>query len=118
MSLPDVIDSFATGTYVLTRTTQGTYAAGRYTGGSTSTISIVASIQPLSGRDLQAMPEAQHGTETRVVYTKTPLQTESPAGPPDRVTIDGELWEVTQAFRWEAFGGAYYKAFISRLVSP
>lgn len=118
MSLEDVIDRFATGTYPVTRTSAGAYVEGRYTPGSTTTFNVVASIQPLSGRDLQTLPEGQHASETRAVYTKTELQTRTPSSEPDRLTINGESWEVWQSFRWEAFGGAYYKAFISRAVTP
>ena len=122
MPLSDVITSFLTGTYQVTRTGGGSFANGVYTAGSTSTFDITASIQPLSGRDLQSLPEGQHANETRVVYTTTELMVRNPTNAGDKISYNGELWEVFRMERWEAFGlnmsGDHYRAFISRLATP
>lgn len=118
MSLADSITSLASGTYTVTRTAQGTRSNGRYTPGSTSTFSIVASVQPMRGRDLRVLAEGQHAEDTRVIYTSTELRVMSPTNDPDRVSIDGESYELFRCERWDAFGETYYKGFASRVVQP
>jgi hypothetical protein len=118
MALVGVIASFATGQYTVTRTEAGTYTAGRYTPGPTSTFMIDASIQPASGRDLQVLAEGEHATEVRVVYTTTELRTRAPAHDPDRITIDGEQWEVSKFERWEAFGNTHWRGMAARRPVP
>lgn len=122
MSLVDVIASFKTGDYTVTRTPKGATTLGRYTAGSPSTFSIAASIQPVAGRELQALPEAQHGEEVRVIYTTTELKTRDPGFEPDTIEIDSEDWTIFRFERWQAFGAAndaqHFRAFASRKVIP
>ena len=122
MALSGVISAFKTGTYTVTRTGGGTYSSGVYTAGSTSTFDITASVQPVSGRDLQVLPEGQHGNEVRVIYTTTELRTRNPTNAGDKISIGSEDWEVFRFERWEAFGlnlsGDHYRAFASRLETP
>lgn len=114
MSLTGVISRFKTGTYTVTRTAAGTRTLGRYTPGAPSTFSIVASIQPVTGRDLQTLPEGQRAEETRVVYTTTELRTRTATVEPDTLSIDSETWAVTKVERWQAFGGTHYRAMVAR----
>lgn len=122
MALSDVITAFATGTYTVTRYGSGTYSNGVLVAGSTSTISVVASVQPVTGRDLQVLPEGQHSIETKVVYTTTELKSRDASNAGDRISIGGESWEVFRVEKIEAFGGNlsgnHYKAFVSRLTTP
>lgn len=109
MSLTGVIDVFQSGTYTFTRTAKGSFTNGRYTKGATSNFSAIASIQPVTGRELQALPEAYHEKEVKIVFTKTALQ----AGThPDQVTIDSVLYEVFKVEKWDAFGDTHYRASI------
>jgi len=122
MSLNDVIGVFATGTYTVTRGSAGAYTDGDFVPGGISTFLIEASIQPLSGRDLQLLSEAQHGEEVRRVYTKTELRTVTDGVVPDLLDIDGEAWRVIRFERWEAFGagagGDHYLGFVARVPTP
>lgn len=119
MSLNGVISSFNTGIYTVAREGSGTYVDGILQVGAADTpFSIVASIQPASGRDLKNLPEAQHGEETRVVFTTTELRTRTPAGAPDTVMIDGEPWTVVRVERWQHWGTTHYRAYISRGLVP
>lgn len=115
MSVLGAIASFSTGTYTRTRYAAGTTTDGVYTPGSASTTSIVASVQPVRGAELKALPEGRHADHSRVVYTETELRV-SPV--PDRVTINGDAFEVFKAEPWGAFGETYYRAMVSRLVVP
>jgi hypothetical protein len=115
VSILGSIASLATGSYTRTRYAAGTTTDGVYTPGSTSTASIVASVQPVRGEELHALPEGRHADQSRVVYSESELR----AAPiPDRVTIDGAEFEVFKAERWDAFGETYYRALASRLVVP
>lgn len=114
MSLTGAIASFSTGTYTVTRTAAGSSTLGRYTAGATSTFDIVASVQPVTGRDLLAMPEGLRADETRIVYTTTELRALTAASDADVVAIDGEVWGVVQVERWQAFGGTHYRALAAR----
>lgn len=118
MALVDVIASFATGTYSVTRTAAGAYTVGRYAAGGTSTFSIEASVQPVTGRDLKKVPEGHHADELRIVYTTTELRTRAPGSEPDVVTIDSEPWHVVRFERWQAFGGTHFRAWCARRVTP
>jgi hypothetical protein len=118
MSLTGVIAGFASGTYTVTRTAAGTLTTGRYTAGATSSFSIVATIQPMTGRNLKILPEGQHAEETMVVYTTTELRARTPASEPDVFTFDGEAWKVVNVKRWQAFGDTHYVATIGRTVTP
>lgn len=117
MSLTALIGRFKTGTYTRTRTAAGSYDThGVYTAGSAATSSVDASIQPSHGRDLQVLPEGRRGDEIRTVYCMTELRTTSPAGAADKLTVDGETWEVIHVFPWASLRPAltYYRALIAR----
>lgn len=113
--LTGVIARFATGTYTRTRTAAGATVDGRYTEGATATASVVGSLQPPTGQDLKSLPEGRHADGTLVFYTTSALLV-TPI--PDRLTIDGEQWEVFRVERWQAFGDTHYRAWLSRLPVP
>lgn len=114
--LTGVIGSFQTGTYTVTRTpVSGTYTNGILNAASTSTFSIVACVQPLTGREMQDLPEGRRADETKRVYTTTLLNTTG-SGEPDTVSIDGTVYEVWKVETWPAFDGdLFYKAFVSKI---
>lgn len=123
MALSGVIDAFATGTYAVTRTVAATYdATGTIVPGSTSVVNIKASIQPLSGMDLQVLPEGHHASNVRKMYSKVEVFGRGPANDPDLVTFGGEIWEVLNVQAFEAFGlgsgGDHWKAMIARQATP
>lgn len=119
MSLNGVIARFATGTYTVTRTAAGTLSAGHYTAGATSTFSIVASVQPASGRSLRVLAEGRRGDEVRELYTTTELRLGAAGSiDPDTVSIDGETWEVCNVKRSQHFGETHYVVLISRKTVP
>lgn len=114
MSVAGTITSFATGTYTVTRTAAGTFAAGVHTPGATSSINIDAGIFPLTGRELQALPEGQHGAEVRQLFTETQLHSRTPTHAPDKVSFDSETWTVIRVEKWPS----YYRALIAREPTP
>lgn len=117
MSRLGAITRFASGTYSVARYGAGTWTSGRFVKASPSNVSIVASVQPVGGREFAALPEGRRANEVRVVYTATALLTEG-AGSADIVTIDGEAWEVFKVETWPAWGVTHYRAFVSRVTIP
>lgn len=115
MSFLGALSSLSTGTYTRTRYAAGTTTAGVYAAGAATTADIVAAVQPVRGAELHALPEGRHADNSRVVYSETELRA-SPV--PDRVTIEGDAYEVFKSERWDAFGETYYRALVSRLVVP
>jgi len=79
-----------------------TYAAGArsslgaWTEGATTDVSIQASVQPATGRDMQLLPEGSRQSDAKRIYTVTALNTESQhdGTSADRVQIDSIWYEV------------------------
>jgi len=65
-----------------------------------STFTITASVQPLSGRQLDRLPELLRSREVQVLFTKDELRIASATTEGDLVTIDGDVWEVQQVENW------------------
>ncbi len=120
MSLRDAIASLADGgPFTVTRTAEGTTDdASVYTPGASSTLTIEALIQPITGRVLRDAPDAQRTDASIVIYTLVELRTRTKTTEPDVVTYDGEPWIVTKVHRYDAFGGTHYVVTASRTESP
>lgn len=106
MDLADLVESFSTrplSTYAVTRRLASTFTLGRAVPDpSPTTIQIVASVQPATGRELLRLPEGRRDQETRVVFTVTELFCGGQAATyeADKITIDGVVWEVQHVERW------------------
>jgi len=111
----DLINSFATGTYAVTRRRASTFDANGVAIPDPSPIALqaVGCEQPATGRDLLRLPEGRRAVETRVLYTSTLLQIggQGSGYEADRVTIDGATWEVQQVQTWPAAVG-YYRCIL------
>jgi hypothetical protein len=84
-------------TYTVTRYTDGAYTNGLPNQGTSSTFTIRASIQPMSGDELQRASEglrATHGIKiyaSRAVVLRT---VEAQGAQADRVTYDGRVYQI------------------------
>lgn len=109
-------------TYTVTRYgAQSLDASYAPTAAVASTHEIEASVQPLSGRELEALPELDRERHNLRVYTTFALRTEGPDGssvyPADRLAIDGEAYEVREVQRWRSLAPIpHYKARAVRLA--
>ena len=113
--LSSVISDLNTGTYTVTRTAPNTYDSnGRLVAGSTSSIFVVASVQPLFGRDLQQLPEGQHTSDMKAVYCATELKTQGSAQAADLIAIGGETYQVQKVENWSDSGN-YFKALVAKV---
>lgn len=119
MSLLRVINTFATGTYTVTRTAAGTVTQGRYTPGAATTFAVRACIQPPKGRQLAPRPEGQKGEEVRTMFSPVQLLTRAPGQEPDVVTVAGEPWVVVEVQAWQSRAGhAHWRCQIARRIQP
>lgn len=85
--------------YTITRTAAGSYVSGLFVAGSQLTLTIQASVQPVSGEDLKPLPEGRRLDDYVKVYTDSDLQMlqESTGKQPDRLTWRGHTYECISA---------------------
>lgn len=116
MSLAGVLTGFATGTYTVTRRPAAGHVEGRRAPPVPESLQVKASVQPLSGRELERLPEGLQNREVRVIFTSVELL----AGggddgyEPDLVAIDGSTWQVEKTEAWDQLGGLY-RSYIARV---
>ena len=88
----------------MTRRAATTYPLGIRTDGAETVSTIKASIQALTGKALERLPEGQRARATHVCYTHpgTPLQTVDLTAktPPDLIEYLGQTYEVIVAEDW------------------
>lgn len=108
------ISTFKTHDCVVTRTLVGTHTDGKYTLGSSSSFSVEACIQPLSARQLKALPEGQKTEETRAMYCRTEIKGRTSSTEPDVVSFDGEDWLVFSVEKWVYFDSFYIAILMKR----
>lgn len=108
-------------TYSLTRKVAATYVNGVVSPGSESTISILASVQPVTDKEKQllTLSEGLRTSELRKLWTMTPIYTEENGYAPDVVTIDAKPWVVISVKEWSGISATpHFEALISRKVTP
>ncbi len=129
MSLRDAIDSLSGGLeYTVTRTTAGSRTRGRYAPGSSSTFTIGASIQPLTGLELQDTSDGQWGNEVIEIYTRTELRSRKRGKPeasapvagndPDTIEWNDETYEIVSCKKHESFGDVHWIAHGAKVSTP
>lgn len=94
----------------------GAYVDGRWVEGVPSEFSILASVQPANGEDLQALPEGRRKDAVYKLYTDTVLLSASPEAKrnPDRVVLFGEEFEVRNCQPWQNNVIPHFKVIVSR----
>lgn len=105
MDLSDVIASFATGTYTVSRPAADTYDTnGRLNTNTPTTFDFTGMVQPVTGKALDRLPEGLRQSEVVTVWSPTELRNR------DRFSYQSDTWEVQQLENWNTLG-AYYRAF-------
>jgi hypothetical protein len=86
----------------ITRATPGAFVDGYWESGSPETMTVIASVQPLRGRELLALPEAQRVRHPIRIYAEAELHTaDQEAGTTaDVVTWKGNQYEVATVEDW------------------
>ena len=83
--------------FTVKRNAAGGYVNGVYVEGAETTITIQASVQPVSGQDLVAIPEGRRASDMVKVYTSEDLFGQGDAGTgqsPDRLVYRGKEYEI------------------------
>jgi len=109
-------------TITLRRLSVGSYVNGVWVEGSPTDSTITASIQPITGEEMQELPEARRESETYNMYTSTTILTVQQAGSnqnPDRVLFFGKEFEVFDVRPWQNNTNFtivnHYRYFCSRI---
>jgi len=99
--IPEPSDHFAT--FTRKRRAGGSYVDGRWVDGAAEPdVDLVASVQPVSGRDLLRLPEGLRTRDTIAVITNGELRTanETAGLQADRLVVGGEEWEIVALDDW------------------
>lgn len=96
------IPSFAETITVTRATSADTTAMGRPVAGTTTTVSVLASVQRMKPEDTQQLPEAYRTSQSYRIYSEMPLFTlnEATGFAADRITIDGERYFILFREYW------------------
>ena len=81
---------------------ESTIVGGRSTAGTSTTFECEASIQPATPMQMAALPEGRDALKTYILFTETELRGVDPDGQrnPDKVTFQGEVYEVYKVDPW------------------
>lgn len=110
--LSDVVAEFAAPRTVTRASSASSYDAnGRPVAGGTTTITVNASVQPTSGRDLQLLPEGERTKESLTFFATSELRTSDPetGTPADRVAYGSKNYEIQSVQDWSELAG-YWRA--------
>lgn len=108
-----MITSFNNGPFTVTRTAAPTYDKGRQVKGAGTTFDVDGCIQPLTDRELLILPEGKRTKETRKLYTDAVLYPVGSA-PGDRVSVDGEMFEVYSKSGYPGSDIPHYKYVLTK----
>lgn len=87
----------------VTRSTSSFNSQGVLVVAAPSTFSLACNAQPLSGKDLQRLPEAQRTRGGLVVFSAAQLQiATSPGTQSDSVTFRGQVYTVVASEQWDS----------------
>jgi len=100
--------------FVIRRKVAGTYVNGLWVEGGFTNITILASVQPLNGEQLEMLPEGRRTTQSVKIYTDTKLQTVTSANP-DILLAFGDEFEVITVEPWQSNVISHYKCIAQKL---
>lgn len=120
MPYTDSITSLANESALLvTRRAVSPRIAGRDQPPTITSFTIVASVQPITGRELERLSDGKIDSELFTIYTKTELKIGGGGSGllPDLISYLMKTLEVEKLEPWDAFGAKYYKAIARAIVS-
>lgn len=105
--------------------TTGTWSSGVWTPGAETTYTITGSIQPLTNREVDLLPEGERWQDQRKLYTRASLRVVTsnpplPPLPPHRVQFDGRDWEVhgDQYYDQPTGRGLWHHRYRLKAIAP
>jgi len=99
MATSRIVSRFQTGNYAVTRHSAGAYVDGRWAAAAATNLNVAGVVQPVTGKDLQLLPEGTAISDSRKVWTTTELL------PSDAITIGGKVYNVISVMPWEGRNG-------------
>lgn len=98
--------------FTVNRPAAGSFVKGKWVQSGTMTqITIMASVQPVKGLDLQLVPEARRNGQIVKIFTDTMLQILTPSTNPDILLAFGYSYEVITVEPWQSNIINHYKCF-------
>ena len=83
------------------RKTAGNFVKGVFVEGTESTFFIQGTWQPLTGEELNTLPEGRRGNGGYALFTETELQNRQDGISPDIVEVNGRDFEVINVELWQ-----------------
>lgn len=103
---------------VISRHAAGSYIKGVWTEGSTSAITIKATVQPLKPLEMQALPEGRRSSRAMKVYTETLLLSANEDGKnADTFSWLGATWEIISCEPYQNSIISHYRAYAVEVKS-
>lgn len=83
------------------RQAPGGFVNGLWQPGAIEAVTILASVQPASGRDMERLPEGRRQAGAVRIFTDATLQLEAGAQKADRIVLPQGTYEVAIADEWQ-----------------
>jgi len=104
---------------IVSRFAEGEYTNGMYVEGDLSTITILASVQPLTPEEMKTLPEARRNDAAYNLFTDTELRAAKEGSTPtnaDQVTLPTGNFEVVNCAHWQNSVINHYKATVLKTI--
>ena len=100
----------------VTRRAAGSRTKGLVTPGASSTLTVSASVQPITPRQAQMLPEGIRQSASFVVFSGTELKATDPltGAVGDTISYRGRTWEIVSVEDWTQHGG-FYKSVAAKV---
>lgn len=98
--------------YTVTRRAAAGMVNGYRVAGGSSTFTVTAVEDPITGDDLDRLPEGQRDHGMRALICDQELRTAIGGAEPDEVTLDGVAWQVVVSQPWRA--GNFCRVVVAR----
>lgn len=103
--------------FIVMRKTAGSYINGLWVEGTRSTFEIQASVQPLTGKEMEMLPEGRRNSQAVKIYTRTMLNTVNDANP-DILLAFGSQFEIQTVEPWQSNVINHFKCIGIKLDKP
>lgn len=113
--LCDAVDLLSSGSYLVTRRSDSTVSHGVVLEGADGYFYAQGSMQPTTGQDIENLPEGYRDRESKTFFTCERLRGLKETTKPDRITVDGVLFECINVQDWQQLG-AYHRVVLVKVL--
>ena len=104
-------------THTITRHVASSYdATGDYVEGAATTLAVVGSLQPLTGKQIEQLPEGMRDRASAMLFSATSLQSSRTGNTGDRVPFGGDTYEVLGVVNWATPVGGHFAYALERVI--